>query len=276
MSNPTLTIVIPTFNRRDLIVQLARLILSTNRNVEVRVHVDGSTDGTADALSNIAQRDQRLHVTQSENRGRATAIYELVQAAKAPYLMIYDDDDTINATTLDLAIERCELGFAPDVCGIVYQMTTSNPEPIVPFPSKRSNYLKMRIDERVKGDKKEIVKTESIKRVSMKPVKGERRIPSSLSWSRLAIEYDTLCDDLVMGCKSYHVGGMTHTISALKIGSPQPMAVLYFTQIRGYFLGRYHSSFHLLKSIARMIFYSCIATIVASKRIIGRLLRPNA
>jgi glycosyltransferase involved in cell wall biosynthesis len=93
MPEPLLTIAVPAFNEVRTIrgVVEALLSLALPAPYEVIVIDDGSTDGTAGALSGI--RDPRLKVIRLErNRGKGAAIREGLASASGRLFLVQDAD----------------------------------------------------------------------------------------------------------------------------------------------------------------------------------------
>jgi GT2 family glycosyltransferase/peptidoglycan/xylan/chitin deacetylase (PgdA/CDA1 family) len=86
------SIVIPTYQRRDLVVRtVSALDRQEYRDFEVLVVVDGSTDGTAAALRAL-DRGFRLRVLEQPNRGSGEARNAGATAAAGELLLFLDDD----------------------------------------------------------------------------------------------------------------------------------------------------------------------------------------
>ncbi len=91
------SIVIPTFNRRDLVLRTLSTLreqdLSGNA-FEIIVVVDGSTDGTTDALKKFQTLNFscRFRVIEQQNRGPSAARNAGSRAAEAGLLLFIDDD----------------------------------------------------------------------------------------------------------------------------------------------------------------------------------------
>ena len=95
MSPPTISAVVPTYNRR---VALLRAIESLDRQTlpvnEIVVVDDGSTDDTVVAVSSLPRSGRApLKIRRQSNAGPAAARNAGVAAATAMYIAFLDDDD---------------------------------------------------------------------------------------------------------------------------------------------------------------------------------------
>src|SRR6266542_3589679 len=88
------SVVVSTYNRRDVVLRTARTLLQQDypsSQYEIIVVVDGSADGTAEALRALSPR---LCVLEQENRGPAAARNAGARAASGELLTFLDDDMT--------------------------------------------------------------------------------------------------------------------------------------------------------------------------------------
>lgn len=259
---PLLSICIPTYNRADRVVALARRFLSVAGPFEVCVHVDGSTDGTWEDLT--ALTDARLRLTVGPNRGRAAALVAACRAARGRFVMIFDDDDDIYPAGLELVLEDCGALTAGDALGYIYHMQGEDGQRIGDaFPRERTNFLALRADDRVRGDKKEVVQAEALKQALYEGDGRYRRVPTSLLWARLALRGDVLCRNTVIGRKVYLADGMTANASRNKRQNAFPLFLLYAVHAQGFIQGRYRSLRFLARATGAMIFHGARATVAA-------------
>lgn len=90
------SIIIPSFNRRDSVCALVAALLDQEDpelTTEVIVVLDGSTDGSAEALSAVlAGREARVCIWQQANRGRAGARNAGLARATGSVVLFLDDD----------------------------------------------------------------------------------------------------------------------------------------------------------------------------------------
>lgn len=91
MSSPTVSVVIPTFNRAQCVREAIESVLSQSiRPDEIIVVDDGSTDHTADVLSEFGDT---ITVVRQPNRGVSEARNAGVRHAKGEWIAFLDSDD---------------------------------------------------------------------------------------------------------------------------------------------------------------------------------------
>jgi glycosyltransferase involved in cell wall biosynthesis len=93
-----ITIGIPTYNRCQQVASLIGSLRSDSLPDGTRVVVvnDGSTDGTADAVTELIQGANNFElVTHTENQGYARTYIELFERCHTEYLVIGTDDDIV-------------------------------------------------------------------------------------------------------------------------------------------------------------------------------------
>src|SRR4051812_26710425 len=96
MTNGTLAIsvVVPTYNRRDIVTRSLETMFDqtiSSDNYEIIVVVDGSSDGTAEALRGM-KPSCRFRIIEQENRGSAGARNTGFRAAESDLVLFLDDD----------------------------------------------------------------------------------------------------------------------------------------------------------------------------------------
>ena len=108
------TAIIPTYNRRELVLQSVRSVLAqTCSEVKCLVVDNGSSDGTADALGALG--DARVVVVALDQPlGAAKARNVGITAARTPWVAFLDNDDLWAPTKLELQLKA--LARFPSAC----------------------------------------------------------------------------------------------------------------------------------------------------------------
>lgn len=88
-----ISVIIPTHNRRELLLRAAKSVLEqTEQDIELIVVDDASTDGTQDAAAQI--KDRRLCYERLErNMGACAARNRGIELARGEYIAFQDSDD---------------------------------------------------------------------------------------------------------------------------------------------------------------------------------------
>lgn len=108
------TVVIPVYNMEKYITKCVTSILNQKyRNIEVVAINDGSTDSSKEILDDFAQRDKRLRVITTENRGLSAARNKGIVESKGEYIVFIDADDYISDEYVDVLLDVCESKKVP-------------------------------------------------------------------------------------------------------------------------------------------------------------------
>jgi glycosyltransferase involved in cell wall biosynthesis len=91
--SPSFSVIVPTYQRREMVCEAVRALcgLSYDGPIEIIVVVDGSTDGSADALAKV-DCALPLRVIEEENRGQGAARNRGAAEATGEILLFLDDD----------------------------------------------------------------------------------------------------------------------------------------------------------------------------------------
>jgi glycosyltransferase involved in cell wall biosynthesis len=119
MTQPTVAILTPSFNREDLVAEtLDSILAQTYPHWENIVVDDGSTDGTKAVVAAYAARDPRIRVfdRSRDPKGACTCRNQGVELTSADYVMFLDTDDILEPFCLEQRVAameaRPELDFA--------------------------------------------------------------------------------------------------------------------------------------------------------------------
>lgn len=126
---PRVSIVVPTHNRReDLQDALASLLAQDYPDFEVLVVDNNSTDGTSEAVRQLAAKEPRLRLLQEPRPGLSHARNRGCQVAQGDLLAFLDDDEIAPPQWLSTLVRSCEQTGADGVGG-PYQPLWQAPPP---------------------------------------------------------------------------------------------------------------------------------------------------
>lgn len=96
-SKPLVTVIMPTYNRADLLPRAIESVLKqTFRDFELIIVDDGSTDGSVDLIRSYMEKDKRIFlIVNNRNKGISYSRNRAYNAARGKYIMPMDSDDQI-------------------------------------------------------------------------------------------------------------------------------------------------------------------------------------
>ena len=96
---PFFSVIIPTFNRRSLVLEAIRSVLNQeSKDFEIIVVDDGSTDGTSEAVESLDSSIQVIR--QPTNTKRGIARNRGAQESRGRFMIFLDDDDLFEPSHL--------------------------------------------------------------------------------------------------------------------------------------------------------------------------------
>ena len=114
---PKVSLIIPVYNVLAFLDHCLDSVLSqTFKDVEIIVIDDGSTDGGGRLCDAYAERDVRIQVFHTENRGLSAARNLGLEKATGDYVAFLDSDDWIEEDFLQRMVETAESYDSDIVC----------------------------------------------------------------------------------------------------------------------------------------------------------------
>lgn len=105
-NDPCVSVIIPTYNRAELIVPAIQSVLDqTFKDIEIIVIDDGSTDLTQSVIAPLRDKVQYI---KTENKGPAHARNVGMKAASGKYIAFLDSDDLFLSHKLELEVSFIE------------------------------------------------------------------------------------------------------------------------------------------------------------------------
>ncbi|MDR2901835.1 MAG: glycosyltransferase family 2 protein [Lactobacillales bacterium] len=142
-NTPKVSVVMPTYNRADLLPRAIESILTqTYRNFEFIIVDDGSTDASADIIQMYAAIDPRIkYIKNEKNRGISFSRNRGNDLAAGKYIMIMDSDDI----SLPRRMERMVSFFEnhPDVVLLTSLKTAIGGHVLSPVPMDQAEALNL-------------------------------------------------------------------------------------------------------------------------------------
>jgi len=134
---PLVTIVIPTFNRADMIGEAIDSALDqTYQNIEIIIVDDGSTDNTEALVREKYSNNARIRYAKQPNAGASVARNHGAKLAKGTYISFLDSDDKYLPFCIQ---DKVNLSLTTDsgtiLGGCIYFDNTGTP-PIKPTPPR--------------------------------------------------------------------------------------------------------------------------------------------
>ena len=118
-SNPRISVIMATHNRADYLDRSINSILEQSfTDFEFIIVNDGSSDNTAEALSDYERRDGRIRVITQENQGLAASRNNGAKTARGEYLAFMDDDDASGVYRLEVQLEALQRHPGYEACGL--------------------------------------------------------------------------------------------------------------------------------------------------------------
>lgn len=103
--NPTVSVIIPTYNRANLVGKAIKSVLSqTYQDFEIIVIDDGSTDNTEETVKSFNNFKIR-YICHSDNRGISAARNTGIRASLGKYIALLDSDDEWLPEKLDKQVD---------------------------------------------------------------------------------------------------------------------------------------------------------------------------
>lgn len=161
--NPLISIVIPTFNRAQMIpCCLKSALAQTYENIEILVVDDCSTDNTKQVVKTYIDRRIR-YIALEKHSGAQVARNTGIKAAKGSYIAFLDSDNEWLSDKLEKQMRlfmQAEQRLAAVYAG--YRETFSNGEYVDHFPSLRGNIYKAALRQWIGDTNTIIVKKSSL------------------------------------------------------------------------------------------------------------------
>ncbi len=124
--NNRVSVILPTYNRADLISETIESLLAQTRRVdEILVVDDGSTDATAERVAAFGDKVRYHH---KQNGGKSAALNLAMTMIKGDCVWICDDDDLILPDACEALMQALDADPALDYCAGLHEDFFTDPK----------------------------------------------------------------------------------------------------------------------------------------------------
>lgn len=218
-----LSIVTPTYNRADLLLKCySSLEKQTDYDFEWIVVDDGSCDHTKSIMEELKKSAGfPIIYRYKENGGKHTALNLAFQCLASELTIILDSDDQLICTAVEI-IKRDWKQYQSysNICGLSYLRGYDETSVIGDrFPSENliSNHIELRINEHIRGDKAEVVKSDLCKDMVFPVFEGENFLGEGYLFIKLAHKYETIYINKIIYICKYLEGGLSKSGRSMRI-----------------------------------------------------------
>jgi glycosyltransferase involved in cell wall biosynthesis len=232
----TMSILTATYNRADTLPRLYRSLIegaTTEASIEWIIVDDGSTDETGAWIQGVV-REGRVRVVSKRqaNAGRGAALNECVALMSGRYAMLMDSDDWFAPGALRSIADQIDwLDGHPEIAGAVGNCIATDGRVIGTHfrPGREVATFQTVYDgDRVRGDKKEVIRSEVMRAAFPFPVfDGERRVATALIWRRIGRRHSCRFVNKPWVVKEYRADGLTRNSAKVRAESPRSSCVYY-------------------------------------------------
>ncbi len=236
MNKPLVSVIIPTYNRSDLLGRAVKSVLSqTFTDLEIVIVDDCSNDQTPVVVKRLKDSDPRIrYIRLKENQGGPRARNRGIREARGKYIGLLDDDDQWLPQKLKEQVKRFREG--PDELGLLYggfKIIQPNQPERTKMPKHRGDIFKPLLRGCLIGSPTNLVKRECFDRVGL----FDPKLKSCQDWDiwvRIAKEFQGDYLDQVVAIYYLHNQGQISTDYANKAQGVQRIFEKHYPDLKRY------------------------------------------
>lgn len=250
----TVTIITPTYNRAELLINLYQsLEQQSNKEFEWLIVDDGSTERTKEVVEEIVSKASfRIDYIWKENGGKHTALNVGIKAIHTELTMIVDSDDQLLPNAVEEICKVHHKYSSHDEIGVYsFLRCYSDGKTVISLDTEEfvDSYVKYRIKENRSGDMAEVFKTFVLKEFPFPEFQGERFLSEDVVWIQIGLKYKyAFINKPIYQCE-YLEGGLTANDKLMKFASP------YGSMLRGKML--MSKACGIIQNFKGAIIYDC-------------------
>lgn len=207
---PKVTIVMPTYNRAELLKEAIKSILSqTFKDWQLVVIDDGSSDYTKEVVKRFAAQNPRIQYVHQNNQGVTQARARTVEFVTGEYVTFLDDDDLYYPNKLNDQVNF--LDQHPEV-GLVYsflEMVDRDKKLIMKWPYQQSCSFSELVKDNVIQPNAALLRSQCLKKLGSF-CKDLKSADDYEMWLRIAKHYPIAFLPVMVGCYRWHDSNMSY------------------------------------------------------------------
>ena len=230
MTNYTLTVFTPTYNRAELLRRsYEALCRQTSKDFCWLIIDDGSTDNTKDVVDSW-KRENIIPITYAykENGGLHTGYNKAIELMNTELCVCIDSDDWMPDNAVEIILSTWHSRDSDNVAGIV-GLDYSGNSPLGGFLPKIKccHIYNLVFKYHHDSDKKIVIRVDLFKQVAPQPTyNGEKNFNPVLMISKIDLEYEWLILNKNLCYVDYQPEGMANNIFRQYFNSPNSFAAL--------------------------------------------------
>ena len=230
-----ITVFTPAYNRAHLLPRLYdSLCKQTYMDFEWVIVDDGSTDDTKDVVNSqfiIHNSQFPIRYFWQENGGKHRAINRGVKEAQGELFFIADSDDWLSNDSLQIVSQYFEdIKDDRTIAAVVGLDAYSDGHLIMgdaQFDTVDCSEIEFRVKFHMRGDMKEVFRTDVLKEFPFPEIEGEKFCPEDLVWHRIAKRYKFRYFNKVIYNVEYLPTGLSARLRKLRMDSPIASVIHY-------------------------------------------------
>lgn len=226
MKNVSVTILTPTYNRKEYMQQLYQSLLKqTVKDFKWLIVDDGSKDGT-DAVIEQFKNEKELEIKYlwKENGGKHKAINYALQYVDTEAVMIVDSDDYLTCDAIEtIIVYMRKYRDNKKIAGFSFLRQYPDGKinnKLFPKDNMICSYIDARINGGIGGDKAEVFFTKCLKKYPFPEFPNEKFLNEDVVWIRMALDYDMVHINKAIYIGNYLEDGLTRSGKRTKILNP--------------------------------------------------------
>lgn len=221
------TVLTPTYNRAKTLPRLIESLCGqTSTDFQWLVIDDGSTDDTDSIFEELKKYDLpfQWEYYKKENGGKHTALNFSHPYIKGEVVLILDSDDYLTSSAIETVEEEWpQYRNQVEICGMSFfkgkedgsHLSVANAQDVY-----IDDDIHYRVNQKIKGDRCEVVRTDLLKKYPFPVYPGERFFSEGWLWTTLAMNYKTVYRNKIIYICEYLEGGLTKSGRPLRMRNP--------------------------------------------------------